>query len=576
MLSMVDTCEQRLSGTPRRASLGERMIDWSGFIGAGLLAGVLVWWFTPNGLIVTDDTVSYYSIAQHLADGKGLTSAFVPLNSHLPIANQIAALGRIPMTEWPPGYPVFLAIGAKLGLTVATAARAVAIIGAALLAASVTWTARRLLGLSLVASLAVAGLSILSPNVPDVSMGPLGGMAVALAESAYIPLSVLTVTVGISVLRRPSWWRVATVCGLLVVTTLVRSAAPALGVALGAGVLVASAEARWWTPRRRIGAAAAMVATPPIAMAGWGALNAAVWGATSSIRVLQWHSDPMAANQMSRTMTGWFGVSPSAPIWVAMAVAIVGVVAPIVLALTPGLRRRLWPDHPTRQVAAVVCAAAITANTLLVGITRFALDQTTTFDPRHLSTVQPFMYLLLAAVLAGLVERMTVRKSVQRRRLAASGLVAACCLLVALPPLRSLRETRHRLARAATATSPASSLSTLPRNVTFAVSAPSAFWGATGRDSLLLPVRTYLTSGRPNPDYRRGLDQIAQLSRHAPVVVLTDSGSYFDPHGVDATTTYLTQRGGFVSVGPCGQFANALVRPGSSIEQDVRRLCASG
>lgn len=573
---MVDMSEEVVTepSQPRAAS-GAWSVELLTIIGVGLLAGGLVWWFTPHGLVVADDTVSYYSIAKHLSHGLGLTAAFADPNSHLSIAHQIADNGRIPMTEWPPGYPVLLAIGAKLGLSVPAAARAVAVLGAVLLVGSVTWTARRLFRLSLGASVAVAGLSLLSPNLQDISRGPLGGTAIALSESTYIALSALAVVIGVSVLRRPSWWRIAGVCVLLVVATLVRSAAPALGLALGAGALFGPANAGWWTRRRRIGAAAALVACPPIAMAAWQVVNRVVWGATSTVRTVGWHPDHQVIDKVSHIVAAWFGLSPTAPTWLAVIVTGAVVGAPIVVALVPSLRRRVWPEDSAGGVAAVVCGVVIVGNLGIVVFTRFVLDQTTGIDPRHLGTVQPFAYLLAAAVLVGAAEHQAGRHWTRWPVTPPQALVAVGCLVLAVSPIRSLHGERTfwSTAAARTATSP---LTELPPDVTFVTSGPSAFWMASGRGSLLLPVPRYVTDGKPNPDYREGLELIVELSHRTPVVLLIDAGPLADTRAADDATAYLTAHGGFVSVGPCGKSMIAWVQPTSSIAPEVHRRCSGG
>ena len=58
----------------------------------GLLAGILMFWITPNGIGIGPDSIGYIETSQSLLEGKG----FYFLNR--------------PMTHWPPVYPSLLAI----------------------------------------------------------------------------------------------------------------------------------------------------------------------------------------------------------------------------------------------------------------------------------------------------------------------------------------------------------------------------------------------------------------------------------------------------------------------------------
>ncbi|MBS1849095.1 MAG: hypothetical protein JST73_12535 [Actinobacteria bacterium] len=77
---------------PRWADIG--LILLGAFAGAFAAA-----WWTSHGLLSTLDTFTFFSVAQHLGEGHGLTSPFPPLFSDLPITDQIAHAGRIPLSQ---------------------------------------------------------------------------------------------------------------------------------------------------------------------------------------------------------------------------------------------------------------------------------------------------------------------------------------------------------------------------------------------------------------------------------------------------------------------------------------------
>jgi len=65
-------------------------------LGLGLLAGMIIWVATPWGLGIEYDSVFYWSAAENLLGGRGL--------GRLNGAGQF-----IPLTQFPPLYPLFMA-----------------------------------------------------------------------------------------------------------------------------------------------------------------------------------------------------------------------------------------------------------------------------------------------------------------------------------------------------------------------------------------------------------------------------------------------------------------------------------
>jgi hypothetical protein len=75
-------------------------LTWSALLLAAVLAGVIVLWATKLGIGLNQDSATYLSVAQSLTTGHGLTQ-----------------FDNTPLTQFPPGEPLLIALGHFLGVS---------------------------------------------------------------------------------------------------------------------------------------------------------------------------------------------------------------------------------------------------------------------------------------------------------------------------------------------------------------------------------------------------------------------------------------------------------------------------
>jgi len=165
----------------------------------GALAGAGAWWLNrPPGPGLSPDSMSYLGAARSLASGSG---------PHVPFADAEDADSTSRLRDFPPGYPLAIAAGIRLGATAEQAARGVMAIAAAGSA----------FGVALIAGSAA---------------GPFAG---ALATAAVV-LAPAFVEEHFIVLSEPLF--LALLALLLGLMAAERTRAPVLGLVSGAAVMV--------------------------------------------------------------------------------------------------------------------------------------------------------------------------------------------------------------------------------------------------------------------------------------------------------------------------------------------------
>lgn len=246
-------------------------------ISAALLAAALAWFATPASPCVTADSMYYFSAANSLAAGQGLTASFP---------------GAVrPITHWPPLYPMILAgLTRTTGADVAWCARELNIVLAMLSAMLVAVVTARLSDSLWPAAAATAVFAVSLPTVRT--------FATAITEPLFITemLAVL--------LLLDAWLRGSRAAGLVLPWLLT---ATILTRYHGVELLAVVAFVRWRSERAGRWRDLAWVISPAIVLgAGW------VWycvrvGDYPANRVLDFF--PLSAWNMRlvrESVDGWF------------------------------------------------------------------------------------------------------------------------------------------------------------------------------------------------------------------------------------------------------------------------------
>jgi hypothetical protein len=540
----------------------------------GLFGGLLTYWATPPQLIKYSDTLAYLSSAHGLVHGHGPTLAFAPPFSRNPVAEQLALLGRIPMEGWPPGYPVLLAIGMRAGIEPLSAARWFAVGAGALIGAAAAWILRRRFRLPLPAVLAVGGLVVLGPNHLVIDLSYLDGRALALSEGIFVPVSVAVLAIGMVALARRSWWWVAAACGSVAAASMVRSTGPVLGIALALGALV-DPLGRGWSKRFARGAALVLAGSGVAANVALVLVNRLAWDASGhSSRQLGWYPDASLFRATCRTVSGWFGISESSPMVVAVGVTLIGFVAPTAAVCVPRLRRALARERPVEQAALAVLGVAIAGGWAAVVATFLTLNRNVPPSPRHLSIVQPFVYLLDGVVIVRLLERVPVPGVVRspgwqaRRTLGASAILLGCALAPAWWTIGSIRQVRPSVIRTAR-TAELTDFGPTPRSILLASDSPQRVWNTARRPVLLVPPARFATTQRANPDLRDNQNRIASLTRSGTLLLVAYGTGGLD----DSALRALSERTGATRQARCADGSTLWAIPGTPAQSAARKLC---
>jgi hypothetical protein len=518
--------------------------------------------------------MAYLSSADGMLHGRGPTLAFTPPFFRYSVARQLALLGRIPMEGWPPGYSILLALGTALGLRPLAAARVYSVGAGALLGVGAAWILRRHFRLPLVAVAAIGGLVVLAPNHVEIDLLFLDGRLLALSEGIFIPLSVAVLVVGAVAFGRRSWWWVLAACGLVAAATIVRSTGPTLGIGLAAGALV-DPSARGWSKRFAGGAAAALAASGVVATGVWGLLNRVVWHASGhSSRQLGWYPDGGIFRMTCRTVSGWFGVSATVPTGVAVGVTLVTFVAPTVAVGVPGVRRWVARERPVERATLAALGVVILASWAALAVTNQTLSRDIAPTPRHLSIVQPFVYLLDGVLLVRLLERLPLPapfrlQAWQARRSAAAGvLLLGCAALPGWWTVESMRSFRPLVVTAAH-NKPKTDFGLVSRKVILASDNPPRVWNSARRPVLLVPPTRYITTHRANPDHQDDQRRIASLAGEGTLLLVSYGTGGLD----EAALRTLARHAGVERQAHCADGAELWAVGSTLAASAARRLC---
>lgn len=519
----------------------ERVLWWAVLALLALSGGALAWWLTSAGMVLTPDSGSYVSTAQLLADGEGLRSGVPAETSRMTIAEQVAAEGRFPFSEWPPLYPAAVAVGILAGADPLDAARAVAVASLAVTAVLGAVLARRVTAASATArtgaaaapvAVTVAVLVVVGPVLEAVE--PLFSVTLAeqaafvLSETMFVPLFLAAVIVGSA--ATPGARRAVLVAGVVLVVAATATRYLGLAAAVGAGVAVHREGAKR--------AGVTLVASGAAVTLGWPLAQVALWGGSSG-EAFAWH--PPGAERLSDLLDlvgAWFLIPPSWPVPLRVLLVLAAVGVPTVVAL----RRSSARPSSSLRAALIVTWWAYLAMLL---VTMSVLDANVPVAQRTLAPLQPVLYLSLVAAVPA-----------RRSAVVAVGALAAA---LAVPSILRLPAGRDALAEAATTTTraDATAAARLGDEAVIVTNLPSRAWFGTGASVLLLPDPVVVVTGEPNPDHHAELAAVGRLLRERGGAVVL----YPDLRISGTTPRELHEHAGLVRLEACGDDPAVYVLP---------------
>jgi hypothetical protein len=501
------------------------------------LAALLAWRSMPAGPISGNDSVTYLAVARNLAAGKGLTSPFGHELTGLSPDEGAELLGTAPLTAWPPLYPIALAAGTPLGLTVESTSRLLGVLAAGATAALTAMLARRL-GASLVAG-------ALAAVVVTVSLPAVLSFAALSSEALYLPLSLLAL---VALTRAAGTWPgepgraldLGVFAAAAAAATLTRHAGVAL---IATGVLLLSA---WHTRSRHASATA-------LALGGAAALLPAValvWARTRP----GWRSGPAFASRLGdlgdagRAVARWLvpATDASAPVVAAtvmvVALMIIGAVLAVVAARTrhpapivedPARRAPWQPTLRTsleRRAGTGVVIMYALAYTAVVGLTGSFLDHGVPFDAR---LALPLLPPLAALVAAGGDAAVNLPTRPWARPAVAAALLLPGLVVVVANARVSHEQVWSRSLEGVWTPPPRyptmDLVAALPQPLLVFANQPSAVFALSSRPVLALPVVRSPMTGAANPHADRDVDQlVTRLRERRAVVVLERATVWLD------------------------------------------------
>lgn len=523
-------------------------------VAVGLVAAVsglgLLLLSSPNGLVVSSDSVAFADAGHNLADGRGLSLS----GSYTNLEPTLKGAQDFPLVHWAPLYPAALGAGEWLGGSTADVARYVA---ALLLAANicvlglVIWRMTR----SRVATVLGAAL---------VAMSPIGLSRHAFELSE--PLFLLFLLGGLELLARHLRTRrtglLVAACAVLSLALLSRYAGlPVLAVVLVSLLVLGRGELR----RRLLVAGAATLAVA-VPLAGWLLRNVAEAGTATGRSGATWH--PPGLNELGSAvgaLAQWLAPAALSPAPRALFAAVVAtLLVGGMLALSRSAAVHLRPTSD-QGVRLLLLGAFVVLYGAFLLLSRSLLDAANPLNDRGFAP----LYAGSVAIVLTLVTSALHTPRARRLSRGAAAVALGGLLVVGAYAQQTATAASH-LRRGEAAGDPqegylgdewrSSATLTAVRAVGPATkvysNAPDAILVATGRRALTVPVRTDPISGRAYAGYapamaalrrevhdgravvawfdgvdRGYLPSLAELQQRAglKVVSVTDDGSILGP-----------------------------------------------
>ncbi|MEY2423659.1 MAG: hypothetical protein QOI95_3726 [Acidimicrobiaceae bacterium] len=456
----------------------------------GIAAAILCLVVTRHRVGFDTDSGVYLGTAQNIIDGRGVTSPVQAFTSESGPREAASFHGAVPLTHYPPLYPLSLAAVARIGVDVELAAR---LIGALLLGLNLVLLAllARTVLPGLVGPCAVMLLALVGP-VSGVDVGLphswLYQHGFAMSESMFIAFSLGTLVA----LERYVVTKQARLCWIAGALAGFATATRYVGIAL---VVTGLITVLAFGSGRRLSRAVTFGALGVMPIAVWTLISRLVLGGRAP---RTFHlSNPHAAGIFG-LFEGWLGLTSLAPL--ARHVVLAGVIV-LVAVVVIGERRpllRVLAIYPLLYGLAVIA-------------TRMFLDASTSMDDRVFSPLQGPFYVLLLGALA-------TRKATATRALTFA--VPIVLVVVALPA--AWRVVDHGILSAPPAEETFAATNDLPPDAIIATNVPTRLWEVNGRWSINVPVRTIAVSGKVNGHFDAQLQELVDVvtEQHGYIVLL--------------------------------------------------------
>jgi hypothetical protein len=489
---------------------------------AGLLSAFVV--LTGIGLClqltrdtpeVGPDGVVYLATAMNIRDGRGVTTPFTFVGDQYTPRRAADFDGAVPLTHFPPAYPLALASGGVLGLDGLDAARVLGCITLAvdlllfgLLVKRATDAPDWLLPAAAMVLLLVgpAGIQVLGASA---SLLALSGSV--LSESSFVAFTLGALLALARWLDQPDLRWLGLTAGLVAAAVLTRFAGLSLVACIGIAALA------WGTGGlgRRIRDAALLVGGSLLPLLAWSVYSSAQGAETA--RDAAFH--PVGGNLSLLLSIGsrWFSPSSiaSQPRQIMFAALLV-VLAAMMIDLA-----RLRVHDAGRSVRRVLGLFAV-SYVIVIELTHL-FNSATPLDGRILGPLQPVLYsLALGVLVTWLRARFHFASSLTL------GVTGALVIVVALFGVSTTLDDVNdgsvpprmnaRVARA---------IAAVPRTAPIVTDNSVELWTATARGSLLQPQKFDYTTNEPDPAYADKLrDTLRFLRSGDGVYVRTPSGLY--------------------------------------------------
>ncbi len=467
---------------------------------------------SPHGVGVGFDSTHYLSAATNVRDGKGLNVSFSSGFEPLSTKAALASYGSVPLTHFPPGYPVTLAATDLVlpgGLT--NAARAIGVLAVFLTVVAAAALARAL-GATTTAAAAAGFVVGVTPALQRTAMWVLSDAIAAGVALAAIALAAtgggVSLPGGRAFSRRAVEY---TAGGVAAFATLLRYGG--IGAALAVALLAFDRRA---TVSRQVATLARTVGPSVLALGAVFAANA--WRGPNAARPVVWHPPGTVDARLFVSTAGlWLlGDGSNARLQVGALIALACVASaawwawnrPDVVFAADLENDSTRYDPTVRRVAVALVAFAATQIAVLL-VTTTWLDADVSFDRRLMLPAELAFGILVVGVIA----------AVPRPALA----IAACAVLVALraqvttgtyPQGLSVPDGAAREAVFA-------ELDTYPPDVVIATSVPEFVWASTGRGSIVSPAAYDKLTAQENPHFAADLLELGRLvgEKHGLLVV---------------------------------------------------------